>query len=271
MTKRTAYISPGNLGALHAFREVSRIIDDISRKHEAMPPSLDVDTLFGGTMVQSGVDRFLVVDSDHDTVSQSAFIDDMTDTIAPKDMDELYRVMHDVVESQTIRKPANNERGPLPLAGLLVDLVVASRYRTSLVLALPMSDVDAYRPFLRPEFCAALEVFFSGIESTVAAMPVPQITASASDVRRLHSIIKSDLFRDYRDAQLIIDDPKKSLPDNVQRVSSTARELTRGFSDQISLQSLVLSGLSVTGYAIEVFLGKLPATAIAPFKRIFQS
>jgi hypothetical protein len=49
MTKRTAFISPGNLGALHAFREVSRIIDDISRKHEAVPPSLDVDTLFGGT------------------------------------------------------------------------------------------------------------------------------------------------------------------------------------------------------------------------------
>lgn len=134
-----------------------------------------------------------------------------------------------------------------------------------------MPDLDVYRPFLRPEFLAALEVLFSSFESNVATLPVRQSSARSSDLQRFYSIMKSNLFNDYRNAHLVIDDPKKSLSDHVRQVSATARELTRGYSDQISLQSLVLSGLSVTGYAVELFLGKLPATAVSPFKHIFQS
>ncbi|MCC9641633.1 hypothetical protein LOC71_05055 [Rhodopirellula sp. JC740] len=271
MTKRTAYLSPSNLGGLHAYREVSRIIDEVGERYNSELPTLNVDALFGASMVQSGVDRFMLLQSERDTIGDSKFIDDKTDTIAPKEIDDLYRVVFDVVDSQTIGRRDDESRSTASLAGHLVDLIVAARYRMSLVVTLPPADLEEYRQFLRPEFFAAIEILFSNLETEVAATPVPQSAIKASDVRRLNSILSSDLFVDYRDAQTAIDNPRTVIAENVKRASSTARSLTRGFSDQLSLQSLVLSGLSITGYAIELFMGKLPATAISPFKRVYQS
>lgn len=90
MTKRTALLSTRNLGALDAYREILRTIDDSSLSHKRVSPLLDVDILLSGTMVQSGVDRFLVFEPDRAVIGSSQFINKMTDTISLKGIEELY-------------------------------------------------------------------------------------------------------------------------------------------------------------------------------------
>ena len=234
-------------------------------------PGLNVDALFGGTIIQAGIDRFLVYDKTKGIGTKSHFIASKTDLIKPRNLTTLYRQVADVVDAQTTRKPPKKETLLWGLAGRIVDLVVAARYRTSLVLALPFEDVSQYKPYLRPEFFAALETFFGSVEMDASSVSLPQSALKAGDIERLHKLLKSDLFRQYSSAHRALERVENRLHDQVSQVSSTARELTRGYSDYLTLDSIVISGLSITNYAMELFLGKLPAAILKPFQSLFET
>ena len=55
MPSRTVLVPPGSLGALDAFRMVSR---DMAKIAGLQP--LNINALFAGTIVQAGIDRFLI-------------------------------------------------------------------------------------------------------------------------------------------------------------------------------------------------------------------
>jgi hypothetical protein len=266
MPSRTVLVPPGSLGALDAFRMVSRDMAKIS----GLQP-LNIDALFAGQIVQAGIDRFLIYEKTKFGGKPSSLIASKTEVIAPRDLMTLYRRVSEVVDAQTVKKPDKKETLLMSLSGRIVDLVVAARYRTSLVLALPFEDISRYKPYLRPEFFSALDTFFGSLEIDASAVSLPRSVAKASDIKRLKKLLESDLFSEYSSAHQALELPQKRLHDQVSHVSSTARELTRGYSDYLTLDSLVISGLSITGYAIELFLGKLPATLLKPFKALFET
>src|SRR5207302_9865149 len=91
------------------------------------------------------------------------------------------------------------------------------------------------------------------------------------DIGRFENLIKSDLFSSYSHAHQLLEQSQASLQSQLQRVESTARQLTYGFSDYLTLKNIIVSGLSITGTAMELFLGKLPAAAVTAFKSLFES
>ena len=267
MSSRTVLIPPGSVGTLDACRMIFR---DIAKLTHA--PAVDVEALMASTVLQAGVDRFLVYSRLRSDIGRSSFVRGRTETLDPSGLDALYRTVSDAVRSQFVSDPPETSRiSPHALAGQIVDLVIASRYRTSLMLGMPFIEISEYRPFLRPAFFVALESFLGTVEVEASAIPLPRRVAKASAVKRFHTLIGSDLFESYSEAHQHLQLPRSDFQRQAKRVSSAARKLTFGFSDSVSLQTLALSGLAVTSDLIDTFLGKLPATAIRPFRELFEA
>jgi hypothetical protein len=61
------------------------------------------------------------------------------------------------------------------------------------------------------------------------------------------------------------------MHEQIRHMEDTARNLTFGFSDYLSIHNLVLSGISITGKAVESFLGSLPAAVLSPFQTFLEA
>jgi len=267
MSSRTVLIPASSVGTLDACRIIFR---DIAKLTHA--PAVDVEALMAATVLQAGVDRFLVYSKLGREIGRTSFVRGRIETLDPSGLDALYRTVSDAVRSQFVRKPPEKSRiSPSALAGDIVDLVIASRYRTSLMLGMPFIEISEYRQFLRPAFFAALESFLGTVEVEASAVPLPRRIAKASAVKRFHTLIESDLFCSYSAAHRQLQLPQSDFQVQAKRVSSAARKLTFGYSDSVSLQTLALSGLAVTSDLIDAFLGKLPAAAIKPFRDLFEA
>ena len=265
MQQRTVLVPPSSLGALDALRMVFSDIADISGQ-----TPLNIDALFASTIFQAGIDRFLTFGDTPSDYTPARFISDRTSTIEPPDLNDFYRRIHAVFESQFVRPP-NRDSRIFTLPSLIVDLVIAARYRTSLVTTLPLEDISNFRDVLRPEFFASLERFFASLEHDAAGVPLPRSTVRTADIDRIRTVLDSDLFTDYSRAHHALESPVTEMRIQIRRVEDAARNLTRGFSDYLSIRNLVLSGLSITGKTIELFLGSLSASVLAPFKNFFES
>lgn len=265
MEQRTVLIPPSSMGALDALRGVFSDIAQISNQ-----APLNIDSLFASTIFQAGIDRFLTFGDTHSEHAPPQFITERTSVIQPPDLNDIYRRLHSVFESQLLHKPDRDSR-VLSVPGLITDLIIAARYRTSLVTTLPLEDISDHRDILRPEFFAALECFFASLEHDAAAIPLPKTAARVTDIHRLQTVLGSDLFTHYSRAHHSLEEPKNEMHQQLRRVEDAARNLTRGFSDYLSIHNLVLSGFSITGKAVELFLGSLPASVLAPFQTLLEA
>lgn len=265
MQQRTVLISPYSMGALDALRSV---FSDIAKVGKQEP--LNIDALFASTIFQAGIDRFLTLGDSPSDHRPAQFIAERTSIIKPPDLNDLYGRIGSVFESQQRSKRDKNDR-VRHVSGLIVDLIVAARYKTSLVTTLPLEDISDYKDTLQPEFFTALECFFASFEHDAAAVPLPKTVARVVDIHRLQTILNSDLFTDYSRTHNGLEEPKTKMHQQLRRVEDAARNLTQGFSDYLSIRNLVISGLSITGKAVEAFLGTLPASVLAPFQKFLEA
>jgi hypothetical protein len=265
MKQRTVLISPWNQGSLDALRGV--FLDLASVRGES---PVNFDALFASAIFQAGIDRFLTFGDISEENTPARFITDRTSTIKPDNVRELYGRIRTVFESQLLHPPDLDSR-VLRLSSFIVDLGVAARYRTSLLTTRPLEDISNFRDSLRPELFAALERFFATLEHNAAAVPLPTTAVRTNDVDRLRQILDSDLFTHYSTAHGDLEQSHIEMRQQIRRVEDTARNLTRGFSDYLSIRNLVLSGLTITGQAVELFLGALPASLLAPFKKFLEA
>ena len=258
---RTALITPHSLGALEAYRMV---ITDIS---EVLgDPHVDIERLFFATMIQSGVEAFIVPEHYRAGLEDWTFI---RQRIEKRDYSRVETVAVELENLFTRTKRASlsdkDEKALRDITTLIQELYIAAEFRRPIVTVLGKPPVDRVRDVLREDVATVVEellrqVATIGIEAPVVKMEVEKVTLA-----RFRAIVESDAFGTYIERHELFETLSQRLPSAAERVSLQTRALVRTFPSVVAFRNIAVRALDVVPQLVDLVGGKALGAAAKPF------
>lgn len=285
MRNRTVLLTPGGIEQMNILKALVFMGDHIARTSR-----LDIDRVFYSAMMQSGVNRFALVQGEHLYTSPKDF--KFTLEVGSRNLPVVMNNFTSLPQSQFLRKRINlcpnamwsrvfkivsapfdaslppeykTSSGYSEVRNLLDNIAgmcLAMDRKNSLVDITPVSrwKISRIAKLLPPELVIPTRNLLKQFQPERARLPVPKRSLASEDLKTLIDIFQSDLFLEYASRQSDLETATIARGTVLSKISDKAMELFNKHIDLIELRDSALSILSVTPKIIDTVFGKFPGT-----------
>lgn len=251
MNERKVIISPFLQGVLFG---TEALLNENSLNKDS---PVDLHAIFYACMIQSGIEKF-AISGRPASFSKSKFL---LNRISPFPSDSWHKALKSVESS--IDPPASKEavkvKASAALNYFLVDLMVAVKQKSSIVIAHPLPDITGLENHLPPEIYIPVRNLLSTIETNDLKLPLPKNFISSENIKRFQEIISSDLFSQYSLSHQALENRSTPKEKALSHVVAKGQSLLNN-NDLLRAKRTAISLIPLSSKIIDVVFGKLPGT-----------
>lgn len=252
---RKGLLGPFQLGQLSGLTDAIRIAEDVTGNK-----GCDLEGLFFATAFQAGIDKFITYEIKDGGNFHSSFIQNRTQILRSEKSDSNWE---EVRESFSKYLPAEWYRddrysGVWEWNAFIADLLDAMEHGASLLSLGGVPEISDIADLIPTELLVPLQILHSAFEPASAPSTVPTTAVAKESIERFQEVIVSDVFSDYVNAEVKLDDASSSLPVALNGVLISAKKVVQKNPHLLAVRRTGVSVLSFTPKIIDAAFGKLP-------------
>ena len=274
--RRRIFLSPCHLEAIQVYNEVVNLPLLVE---EYKLPEMDFRNIFFSTMIQCGVEEFVMISSnpkrdtpnfDSDFLSSRIIFDRKLSTQYFKIFDKINPLFIGHHENEKLEKADRNEAHSA--RSFITDLLFGMKTNLGSVniTLYPYPDLMRLNTFLEPELYYPIKNLMSLIEKDNLKLPLPTKSILHKDILKYEEIIESSLFSKYVLAHQNFE--RNSLPKYraLTQIRKDAKNLQNRFSKYINLKEILINSLNVIPPSVELFGGKIYGSVAEKLLKIME-
>jgi len=255
---KKGFLSPYEMGALTAFSDITNVVANTAANKQ-QKPNKNIENIFYATAFQSGIENFVLIQTDKQYLSTSSFVLDHLSFLPQK---KYFKSQDTIKNAFDNNLPTNwrqnkNFADVVRLQYFLGDLLIAANSKSSLLLVLKMPNIEEMKKYLPSTIYFPTQNLLLSIQKETVMLPIPRLIIELDDIKRYQELLTSGLFVEYSKAQLELEtniDSSQAL----KNVAQSGKRLFSRYSSSLILRKTAIGTLSFTPQLIETAFGKLP-------------
>jgi hypothetical protein len=274
--RRRAFLGPHHVAQLRVIEEILNAPPIIENCNV---PKLDFSGIFFSTMIQCGVEEFVVVTDQYPQVKHDLNSEFLSERVAfDKNLYKTYfqiygKVLPLFAEYEEDEKLGKNDKSELHSAKMLItDLLFQMKTNLGSVSVgmSPRPDLERLKVILKPEMYYPIRNLIYSIENDKLNLPIPTQSILQSNIEKYEKIIHSDIFVKYSKSHQNFQNQTVPKSKALSQICKEANKLQIRFAKYIDLKEFVISSFNKIPIGAEFFGGKIGGTVAEGVLKLFE-
>jgi hypothetical protein len=232
--------------------------------------ALAIEKCFYASAFQAGLDYFVVDAFPADHTLPYEFIRKRLVKSKYGASIEAYELVHRAFQSRfpdnysERESPSSDYSGAQRIEGFVSDLIIAMKNRSALVSVPPIPTHEEVDAFLPPELAMPISLLLTSLTPYEQKVPIPSRTLQVDDLKRLTTLLDSDLFAHYTEVCSDLDKTDVAAASAIERIRRRGEALVTHADRMLSLKTAAMQLLTLVPKVVDLAFGKLPG-ALAQF------
>jgi hypothetical protein len=274
--RRRIFLGPAQMGHLQG-------IDDVLNNPKIMEylelPKIDLSGIFFSTMIQCGVEEFVLVSNSYREVLGDLNSDFLSNRVVfDKNLFETYlgihcKVLYQFAEYEEDESLDEKDKSELfKTETFLADLLfqMKTNLGSASIFKGGPPDLKRLKTILSPEMYYPLQNLFSSYETDNLRLPLPTQSILHQNIKNYEKIIDSDIFSKYSLAHQNLQNNKLPKSTALKQICYNANKLQIRFQRYLSLKELAISSFNKIPIGAELFGGKIGGLAAEGLLKLFE-
>jgi len=251
--KRSVIISPYQYGY---FSGVEHVFNEFV-------PTVNLKRIFFSTMIQGGIQEFLLQD-DQNKVN---FLSNHIKQFSSEHYEEVGRVLNDLFRYFLPEGYENDKKYKevVLYKQYLYELISSMKMNKSFVLMSESPKLEYIKNLIPPDLFIPIENLVCRFESDTPQLPLPSQSIPHKDISIFYDLINSELFSEYAQNHNELENTNSSITKLVESGSNFYKK----YIEYLELKKLSISLLEISPNLIDTFFGKIPGHIADFFARLF--
>jgi hypothetical protein len=274
--RRRIFLGPHHLSAIETLDEVLNL--PVLTK-ECKLPKMDFVGIFFSTMIQCGVEEFVLISPNvlskryclnSDFLSNRITFDSDLTNKYYRIYDKILPLFKEYCENENLEKENKSQLNTTQM--FLTDLLFGMKTNLSSTTTFvsPYPDLTKLKSMLAPELYYPIRNLIMSIEEDDLKLPLPSKSILHDNIQKYEEIIDSNIFSNYAISHQNLQNNSISKSKTITQICKDAKILRTQFACYIDLKRLAINSLNVIPSGVELFGGKIYGTVAEGLFKLFE-